>query len=94
MGRIAFYGNSQVEVILNVEEKAQPHIRKDSKARISTDGLVGNKIVIIVPIQTDVRRQKSYVPPSARKAGATISPQNGYSWEVCMIQMIVAGTTT
>jgi len=47
VGRISFYGNSQVEVILNVEEKAQPHIRKDSKARISTDGLVGNKIVII-----------------------------------------------
>jgi len=47
VGRIAFYGNSQVEVVLNIEEKAQPHIRKDSKARISTDGLVGNKIVII-----------------------------------------------
>jgi phospholipid/cholesterol/gamma-HCH transport system substrate-binding protein len=47
VGKIAFYGNSQVEVTLNVEEKAQPHIRKDSKARISTDGLVGNKIVII-----------------------------------------------
>ncbi len=47
VGRIAFYGTSQVEVILNIEEKAQPHIRKDSKARISTDGLVGNKIVII-----------------------------------------------
>ena len=47
VGHISFYGNSQVEVILNVEDKAQPHIRKDSKARISTDGLVGNKIVII-----------------------------------------------
>jgi phospholipid/cholesterol/gamma-HCH transport system substrate-binding protein len=47
VGRIAFYGNSKVEVVLNIEEKAQPHIRKDSKARISTDGLVGNKIVII-----------------------------------------------
>lgn len=44
---IDFYGNSQVAVVLNVEKKAQPHIRKDSKARISTDGLVGNKIVVI-----------------------------------------------
>jgi len=44
---IAFYGNSQVAVTLNVEKQAQPHIRKDSKARISTDGLVGNKIVVI-----------------------------------------------
>jgi phospholipid/cholesterol/gamma-HCH transport system substrate-binding protein len=44
---INFYGNSQVVVVLNVERQAQPHIRKDSKARISTDGLVGNKIVVI-----------------------------------------------
>jgi phospholipid/cholesterol/gamma-HCH transport system substrate-binding protein len=44
---IGFYGNSQVAVTLNIDKQAQPHIRKDSKARISTDGLVGNKIVII-----------------------------------------------
>ncbi len=44
---INFYGNSQVAVVLNVEHQAQPHIRKDSKARITTDGLVGNKIVVI-----------------------------------------------
>jgi len=45
--KVSFYGNSQVEVILNIERQAQQHIRKDSKARISTDGLVGNKIVVI-----------------------------------------------
>ena len=45
--KVSFYGNSQVEVVLNIERQAQPHIRKDSKARISTDGLVGNKIVVI-----------------------------------------------
>ncbi|HEX3934224.1 MAG TPA: MlaD family protein, partial [Puia sp.] len=45
--KVAFYGNSQVEVFLNIEKQAQAHIRKDAKARISTDGLVGNKIVII-----------------------------------------------
>jgi phospholipid/cholesterol/gamma-HCH transport system substrate-binding protein len=44
---IGFYGNSQVAVTLNVEKQAQPHIRKDSRARITTDGLVGNKIVVI-----------------------------------------------
>jgi phospholipid/cholesterol/gamma-HCH transport system substrate-binding protein len=44
---IGFYGNSQVAVTLNVEKQAQPHIRKDSKARVTTDGLVGNKIVVI-----------------------------------------------
>jgi phospholipid/cholesterol/gamma-HCH transport system substrate-binding protein len=45
--QVAFYGRSQVEVILNVERQAQAHIRKDTKARISTDGLVGNKIVVL-----------------------------------------------
>ena len=44
---VDFYHNSQVAVTLDVESKAQPHIRKDATARISTDGLVGNKIVII-----------------------------------------------
>lgn len=44
---IAFAGNSQVAVTLSVDKKAQPHIRKDSKCRISTDGLIGNKIVVI-----------------------------------------------
>lgn len=45
--KVAFYGRSQVLVILNIEHQAQPHIRKDSKARISTDGLVGNKIILL-----------------------------------------------
>ena len=45
--RVTFYGNSQVEVFLNIEKQAQAHIRKDAKARISTDGLVGNKIVVL-----------------------------------------------
>jgi phospholipid/cholesterol/gamma-HCH transport system substrate-binding protein len=44
---VDFYGNSQVVVTLDVDRKAQPHIRKNSRARISTDGLVGNKIVVI-----------------------------------------------
>src|SRR5579871_3483111 len=44
---IDFYRNSEVAVTLNIERKAQPHIAGDAKARISTDGLVGNKIVII-----------------------------------------------
>jgi phospholipid/cholesterol/gamma-HCH transport system substrate-binding protein len=45
--KVTFYGHSQVEVFLNIERQAQPHIRKDAKVRISTDGLVGNKIVVI-----------------------------------------------
>jgi phospholipid/cholesterol/gamma-HCH transport system substrate-binding protein len=45
--KIAFYGSSQVEVILNIDHQAQSHIRKDAMVHISTDGLVGNKIVVI-----------------------------------------------
>jgi phospholipid/cholesterol/gamma-HCH transport system substrate-binding protein len=44
---IQFYGNSQVKIVMNIETKAQPYIRKDAKVKISTDGLIGNKILVI-----------------------------------------------
>ena len=44
---IKFYGSSQVQVIMNIEKDALPHIKKDAKAKIGSDGLIGNKIVII-----------------------------------------------
>src|ERR1700743_817683 len=44
---IDFYRNTQGAGTLNIKKKAQAHIAGDSKARISTDGLVGNKIVVI-----------------------------------------------
>jgi phospholipid/cholesterol/gamma-HCH transport system substrate-binding protein len=45
--KISFYGDSQVQVTMNIEKDAQSHIHKDSKAKIGSDGLIGNKIVII-----------------------------------------------
>ena len=45
--RISFFGNAQVEVDMNIEESSQPYIRKDASATISSEGLIGNKIVLI-----------------------------------------------
>ena len=45
--KISFYGNSQVQVTMSIENSVQSHIHKDAKARIGSDGLIGNKIVII-----------------------------------------------
>ncbi len=42
-----FYGTSQVEVTMKIETKAQQYIRKDAKIKLSTDGLIGNKILVI-----------------------------------------------
>ncbi len=44
---IRFLNNSDVEVLLNIEEKSREFIRKNAKAKVSTDGLIGNKIIVI-----------------------------------------------
>jgi phospholipid/cholesterol/gamma-HCH transport system substrate-binding protein len=44
---ISFYGNSQVQVTMSIEKEAQSHIHQDAMAKIGSDGLIGNKIVII-----------------------------------------------
>lgn len=41
--------DSTVQVDLNIEEKAQKFIKKDAKAIIGSDGLMGSKLVIITP---------------------------------------------
>jgi len=44
---IGLSGPSQVEVLLNIGQKSQQYIHKDAKAKIGSDGLIGNKIVVI-----------------------------------------------
>lgn len=45
--KLNFYGKSQVEVSMNIEIKAQKNIPKDAKVKISSDGIIGNKILVI-----------------------------------------------
>lgn len=40
-------GDSQVEVVMNIEERVQEYIRKDAIARISSESFIGNKNVVI-----------------------------------------------
>ncbi|MEO6813292.1 MAG: MlaD family protein [Ginsengibacter sp.] len=45
--KVAITGKNQVEVDINIEQHSQQFIRKDAKAKLSTDGLIGNKIIEI-----------------------------------------------
>lgn len=45
--KITFTPNAKVEVTINVEKEAWPLVRKDSKVEISSEGFIGNKIVVI-----------------------------------------------
>ncbi len=44
---IGFYGRSQVEVTMRIERNVQKYIRKDSKVKMSSEGIIGSKILLI-----------------------------------------------
>jgi len=44
---IHFRSRTDVEVRMRVDVKTQEYIRQDAKVKISTDGLIGNKILVI-----------------------------------------------
>ena len=45
--KISFTPNALVEVIMNIENKTMQYIKKDARAKISSEGFIGNKIVVI-----------------------------------------------
>ena len=44
---LEFFANRKVKVIMNLDDKAVPYIHKDAFVKLSTDGLIGNKILVI-----------------------------------------------
>ncbi len=47
VSQMDFYGKNKVKVELKVENKVLENIRKDAFVKLSTDGLIGNKILVI-----------------------------------------------
>jgi phospholipid/cholesterol/gamma-HCH transport system substrate-binding protein len=47
VSNLAFFGNSKVKVTMQIDTRAKQFIPGDSKVKISSDGLIGNKILVI-----------------------------------------------
>ena len=47
VSKLEFVGESQVRVSLKIDEATQRFVHKDAMAKLSSDGLIGNKIVVI-----------------------------------------------
>jgi phospholipid/cholesterol/gamma-HCH transport system substrate-binding protein len=47
VSNLEFVGESQVRVSLKIDKQTQRYVHKDAMAKLSSDGLIGNKIVVI-----------------------------------------------
>ena len=47
VSNLDFFGESQVEVSMKIDIKAKQYIRKNARVKISSDGFIGNKILVI-----------------------------------------------
>jgi phospholipid/cholesterol/gamma-HCH transport system substrate-binding protein len=47
ISEIGFFEDRKVKVMMKIDEKAVPYIHKDAFVKLGTDGLIGNKILII-----------------------------------------------
>jgi phospholipid/cholesterol/gamma-HCH transport system substrate-binding protein len=73
--KIALTDSARVEVEMKIEEKLRHLIRKDARAKIASDGLIGNKIIVIYG--------GSYQMPSA-EAGDTLWVEKAINTEAMM----------
>lgn len=95
--KINFYGDSQVEVEMNVEEAVVSYIRKDSKATISSDGLIGNKIIVIyggsteVPAVEDGDRLEAVMPLDTDEMMETLQVNNENLVEITADLKVLTG---
>lgn len=80
--KINFYGDAQVEVEMNLDKKVIDFIRKDSKATLSSDGLIGNKIIVIyggspsAPVVEEGDLLESVMPLDTDKMMETLQVNN------------------
>lgn len=44
---VTFINHSEIEILMNIDKASRQFIHKDAKAKISSDGLVGNKIIAL-----------------------------------------------
>jgi len=80
--RLKLVSQSLVEVEMRIEKQSEDFIRKDSKAKIGSDGLIGNKIVIIyggtraVPPVKSGDTLQTAVPMNSAEMMATLQESN------------------
>lgn len=80
--KINFYGESQVEIEMNLDAATLDFIRKNSTATISSDGLIGNKIIVIYGGTSDAGsivdgdRLESVMPLDTDKMMETLQENN------------------
>lgn len=48
--RVEILNDSVINVIMSIQKNARPYIRKNAVASVGTDGLMGNKLVNIMPV--------------------------------------------
>jgi phospholipid/cholesterol/gamma-HCH transport system substrate-binding protein len=79
---ISFDSKANVVVEMNIEERVKKYIRQDAKAKISSDGLIGNKIVVIYggtpqsPLVNDNTVLAVETAPSSDEMMATLQANN------------------